>query len=1182
MSKRQEALDAILNGLQPDAAKPPAPAAPASSPSVVGRAARDVAQGARDLVPSVWRGVTGAITEAATSVNNLVGDPIGKLADSHPEFTKWYMKTFDGSSQPEKSTSTTGQLIEGATQFGVGMVGVGKLFKLARIPEAVDVGGKIVEAAVKGGLTDMTVFDSYGNRLSNLIQEHPALQNPVTEFLASKPEDGKAVSKLKQGLEGVVSGLAFESLFQGLKILKKSRLLSDPAVPQDVAEAELRKQLAESDAILNSAEKTARFKTIVQEDGSFNIKDTKSGDMHPVKFATQEEANAEAGTLNMLSTEQARTQAPGKLKPEQIEALKTEANRLANSTDPEDVKKLLEGTDFNFLRVSNEEEAKTWIEAISKVFRKQIDAARGGDVITHKKLLQQVSDLFPDGDPNAIIGELSKSYDNIGDLSATVTASRVLMYNLGRRVSQLSALADGDPSNALHMARMGDALDSLFYVAARLKGVTTGTARTLESMSLDVKDIADSVTSLKNTVPKGVTETATSALGKEAQKAGAESFAARKILASLEGMTPEQMRTLARRLRMADGDPAAMLAIAKSAAPKEAVAQSAGKAAINVHNEYWINSLLSGPKTNIVNTAANLSVAFLRPVETFFSGVISGNKQLRDEGVDTLIGNFLSMRDSWAGASKALRTGANVLDPDFPTNEGQAVHAIGGYLGQLVRLPSRLLMSEDEFFKQMAYRSNVRASLLRDARSQGLTGEAFGKYISDGIDAAFLPNGSGANRIGMDYAREVTFTTPLPKGTVSNWLQTGTTNHPLLKVILPFVRTPTNIIDWTWERTPLLASFNKKVREDLAAGGSRAALAQAKLGTGMTLWSTAATLAATGVITGKGPFDPTIRKQWLQSNQPYSVKIGDKWFEYKRVDPIMAPLGVAADMVAASGELKGEDITDIATAFASAVASNVTSKTYLAGISNAMEAFTSGSPTKMQDFLQNQAGTYVPNLLNQINPDDSMREVRGYVDTVFARLPGMSETLPARRNLFGEPVMKAPGELNRALNPFTLAGKPKGDGVVETKLLEIGKAMPMPSTTAPGTEELGPGVKVDMSSRNYGTKGDLTPYDRMLELTANPGKGQPSLRDALTKLVMSPQWDNLSAGADVAPGGIKYNLASQLIQGYRQRAYLQVQQEFPLLRRAILTAQATKKVAVTQGNAGVQRIQDLLKQKAKP
>ncbi len=225
----------------------------------------------------------------------------------------------------------------------------------------------------------------------------------------------------------------------------------------------------------------------------------------------------------------------------------------------------------------------------------------------------------------------------------------------------------------------------------------------------------------------------------------------------------------------------------------------------------------------------------------------------------------------------------------------------------------------------------------------------------------------------------------------------------------------------------------------------------------------------------------------------------------------------------------------------------------------------------MQDYLQNQAGTYVPNGFNQINPDDSMREVRGYVDEVMSRLPGFSEMLPARRNLFGEPTMKAPGELNRAFNPFTLAGKPKGDGVVEGKLLEIGKAMPMPSKTVQG---LPPGLTVDMTSRSFGLKGDLTPYDRMLQLTAEPKSG-PSLREALTKVVMSEQWDKLSPGAEVAPGGVRYNLAANIIQAYRQRAMLQVQEEFPLLRRAILQAQVTKKVAEVQGESGVQRILDL-------
>ncbi len=37
--------------------------------------------------------------------------------------------------------------------------------------------------------------------LANLIQEHPALANPITEFLATKPGDNAALNRFKHALE---------------------------------------------------------------------------------------------------------------------------------------------------------------------------------------------------------------------------------------------------------------------------------------------------------------------------------------------------------------------------------------------------------------------------------------------------------------------------------------------------------------------------------------------------------------------------------------------------------------------------------------------------------------------------------------------------------------------------------------------------------------------------------------------------------------------------------------------------------------------------------------------------------------------------------------------------------------------------------------------------------------------
>ena len=111
---------------------------------------------------------------------------------------------------------------------------------------------------------------------------------------------------------------------------------------------------------------------------------------------------------------------------------------------------------------------------------------------------------------------------------------------------------------------------------------------------------------------------------------------------------------------------------------------------------------------------------------------------------------------------------------------------------------------------------------------------------------------------------------------------------------------------------------------------------------------------------------------------------------YRRGDPLMAPVGIVADIVGMGGELDADSAEELATAVASSIAANLSSKTYLQGIVNVMDTLTSGSPNKTGRFLRSFAGSIVPNVLNVSNPDDPFREVRGYVDSMMARTPGLS------------------------------------------------------------------------------------------------------------------------------------------------------------------------------------------------
>ena len=149
--------------------------------------------------------------------------------------------------------------------------------------------------------------------------------------------------------------------------------------------------------------------------------------------------------------------------------------------------------------------------------------------------------------------------------------------------------------------------------------------------------------------------------------------------------------------------------------------------------------------------------------------------------------------------------------------------------GKILTLPSRMLGTEDEFFKQLAYRSNLQARLVTDAAYMSMdeiTAAGFktrDEWVESNFDAAFtskidaeeayqeavmmgklqeddavktefIAQSIGSSKVGNKYAeaalydaRQATFTDPLKKGTFSNSVQTMANKHPLLRQVIPFI-----------------------------------------------------------------------------------------------------------------------------------------------------------------------------------------------------------------------------------------------------------------------------------------------------------------------------------------------------------------------------------------------------------
>ena len=133
-----------------------------------------------------------------------------------------------------KNETVTGNIVEAMAQFAVGnLVGgkiLGSISKGAGLSIPASRAGNVAKDVIKGSLADVIAFNEQEERLSNIIQQQPALKNPVTEYLAADNDDTFVEAKLKQAIEGMALGGLGNAFFESVRLVKQGRKLEDSGV----------------------------------------------------------------------------------------------------------------------------------------------------------------------------------------------------------------------------------------------------------------------------------------------------------------------------------------------------------------------------------------------------------------------------------------------------------------------------------------------------------------------------------------------------------------------------------------------------------------------------------------------------------------------------------------------------------------------------------------------------------------------------------------------------------------------------------------------------------------------------------------------------------------------------------------------------------------------------------------
>lgn len=591
----------------------------------------------------------------------------------------------------------------------------------------------------------------------------------------------------------------------------------------------------------------------------------------------------------------------------------------------------------------------------------------------------------------------------------------------------------------------------------------------------------------------------------------------------------------------------------------------------------WINALLSGPKTHIANMISNTSVLGLAQIERRvgegvsgaldsadgvaageaverYHGMVEGLKDLFRLSGDSSFWRYLKGEVTAAGPEKIERAASKgAVDPLSAEAWGIAANTTPGrvidFLSGAVKLPGAALEAEDFLFKSLNYRMELHALALRQATREVQAGAIPAERLKERM-AALITDPPEQIRLDATEAALVNTFTSRP-GWFGQGVMRTVSQGPALRLIMPFVRTPVNLFRFAAERSPA-APLVRQWRADIAAGGARRDLALARMATGTAIMMVAMDMAQNGLITGRAPSSPGEREMFFRDGKKeYAVKLGDRWVQVSRMDPLGTTLGIAGDLAATfAGDFDEdyeEDAARAVTAAIFAAAYNATSKTYLSGLSGLMRGAIYGGEAAENE-IKSFIGTLMPTGAAEVARilDPVSRDAADLTDGLVRRSPWSSKELPKQRDLWGREVSLQSG-LGQAYDVLSPAYSSREDAApIDRELRALGY---FPSK---------PGRRVFFPAGWDDTVGiDLRTFDphlywRYVELAGN-GLKHPvwdlGLFDLANQIVAGKH--DLTEVYRARPADRRAAFWQTLIADYRDRARKQLLDESPELRREI-------------------------------
>lgn len=1185
-----------------------------SHAAVPGLLALDYFQGADNPFSRTFDAMQSGVVKAAKETTQALG-----MGHTTP--------TLDAISKQRNEQSPAYGLAEGITQIATGLIGVGKVMAPLKAAKA----GKAAALAwetTRGAAASALVLDPHEARMSDFVEQFPALQNPITEYLASDPNDSAAEGRLKNAIESVGIDLAFAGV---LSLSAKAIKLMKAGKQEEAAKAivQLNKAMGEipdSHKVSfwgHSGQPQAPGLPEAGAPRTPSMEQPMGGATHTNTVGPAVDGQAQspfwagrkvgfAGDTTPLSKdplwnkEIADNVQPGSpligdsVKPGTGVGAEAGAEAAGRGTKAGAKGAAAEGSVGPGGPAQVIDTVSTEAQAVPLGRGKKPDYAPNGPLAettasaildgaeadskaiakygTREEAIKQGYKFSQTNVPWQKIGSSEDLKPLIDHTEAALSKRRPMTdARVSQVVSDMAEMFDEDPAQLMgEIVRGGEEAKKQVY---RMEASYILAKRFFQD-AYDLAERSQVLTYGPSDMLYGSREAAQMEVRKRLMVAA-------DMLASGQEMRASAGRSLRRLRKEFVIKPKDIEEFSRLPADRvtEIVFKTGGdlgklKAAakpsfwrrvLDEANFLLANNLLWLWPTHAINTTANLFMLVGRPMEAMIGGAVTGQSKVSKQAYYELMYSFHSAADAFSVASEAFLKGDSILAPHMSesldighrvnipniTWKGlgdiwdQGYNAIlsAAYHG-VVGVPTRALGAVDEFVQNLRYRAVIQARAAVQASEAGLHGKAAAEHIRKSLLGAFDEAGRALDGAALREARIAAAQQELVPGSVGNLLRNAKSNLPAFGLVLPYIKSPINVLRYSWKYTPGLNLVQIEFRHAIMGklGGEEQARAIGQMTLATTFGLMALYMAASNKIVGKGPSDPKLNSEWRASGaQPYSYIIenedGSKTYvPLGRFDPVGSIFGMVADVVDYYRVSPDQVSMDKPLgAIFIALAKNFSEKTFLVNINQAMRAMTDPD-NNMAKFAGGLAGNLVPGssaLAGYVNQDPYLRDARTFIDYSIRRLPGASETLPPRRDVFGDPVERKVGlTTNQKLDPVEVEHN--------RLMLETGEGLSPPSPSKGGGIDL----------RDVVLTNGRNAFDLYQEMA---GKG---LKKDLERVIKSDTYKRLVDGDGETKGTRLYALR-KVTADHHEQAWKKMLAEFPELRKLAIQKQLAVKDAVT-------------------